>query len=416
MTTARGRRGFRAAGTRWRSALPCEEAGFHSAGFKLRKERLPSPACLNERGPVFPRRTVFVLGAGASCDLGLPAGDEFRNTLLEVLSRDTNDRQFNNEYLQWPLIARSQQKGTDWPPILQEYVNAAARIRFGLPLAVSIDNYLDAHRNDSIMQEIGKIAISIAVLRAEQNSVLYTADVPPIANIDRLPSNPKLEGSWYLPFMRLLTSGKSVEEVNAIFDNIAFVVFNYDRCLEHFLVNAIMTYFNLSPQTAIESVQRLAIVHPYGRVGYLPWQEQAITADFGNPKSDLNMIAKGIQTFTESTDSGAASRVKEVVAQAETLVLMGYGYLHQNNELLHVEESSVRRVFSTTWGISDQDIPVVKQEISKIIAKRESSSDDQQRHPHYAEIFIERGDCRDLMTNHRFRLSRGPEPLLFLRG
>lgn len=363
---------------------------------------------------MFPRHTVFVLGAGASCDLGLPAGDAFRRTIIEVLSRDRGDRQFTNEYLSWPLIARAQQKGVDWSPAYQDYVDAAARIRYGLPLAVSIDNYLDAHRSDETMQELGKIAIAVAILRAEQNSVLYGAGVPPIANIDRLPTDAAFENSWYLPLMRMITSGRSVEEVNALFENMAFVIFNYDRCLEHFLVNAIMTYFNVPPQTAIESVQRLAIVHPYGRVGYLPWQRQALTADFGNPKSDLNLIAKGIQTFTESTDSGVVARVKEVVAEAETLIFMGYGFLEQNNELLQVETSSVRRVFATTLGISDQDIPIIQQCICSIVAKAAATSGIEKRHPNHAEIFIERGDCGALMTNHRFRLSRAPEPLLRL--
>lgn len=361
---------------------------------------------------MFPRYSVFVLGAGASCDLGLPVGEDFRKNLIAALSRDRDNLQFINQYLTWPLIDRSQRKRTDWSPAYQEYIDAAARIRFGLPLAVSIDNYLDAHRSDVTMQEIGKIAISITILQAERNSLLYGEGLPPVADVDRLPSDAKLENSWYLPLMRMITSGRSVEEVNALFDNIAFVVFNYDRCLEHFLVNVIMTYFNVSPQTAIESVRRLVVVHPYGQVGYLPWQHDGPTADFGNPRSDLNLIAQGIQTFTESTDSGMVDSVREVVAQAETLIFMGYGFLEQNNDLLRVDASSVRRVFATTKGISDQDIPIVKQCICSIVAKQEAKSGLEHMQHDFAEIFIERGDCSALMANHRFRLSRAPEPLL----
>ena len=360
---------------------------------------------------MFARRTVFVLGAGASCDLGLPAGDAFRNMLLEVLERDQDGQDFANKNLSLPLIERAQRKAVDWRLPYQEYVDAADRIRFGLPLAVSIDNYLDAHRNDLPMQEIGKIAISLTILRAERDSLLYANDIPPISGIDRLPPISNLSKSWYLPLMRLLTSRRTVDEVNELFENVAFIIFNYDRCLEHFLVNAVMTYFNVSPKTAVESVRRLEIVHPYGRVGYLPWQEQAITADFGDPTSGLSLIAQGIQTFTESTDSGVVTQVKNTVAQAETLIFMGYGFLDQNNELLRIENSRVRRVFATTYDISDQDIPIVKGIICSIIAKEESSLETDQRHPQHTDIFIERSDCCALMANNRFRLSRAPAPL-----
>ncbi len=286
----------------------------------------------------------------------------------------------------------------------------------GLPLAISIDNYLDAHRNDETVRELGKLAIAVAILDAERNSALNHGNLSQIAGIDRFTSNLKLDQSWYLPLMRLLTSGKSVEDVLSLFTSVAFISFNYDRCLEQFLINAVMAYFNVQPQVATQCMSQLRIVYPYGRVGALSWQDHPILADFGNPAAELCQIAQGIQTFTESTNKGVVSEVKELVANPETLVIMGYSFLAQNNELLSVNGSSVRRVFATTKGISDSDVPIIKQTICNIIDKKEAVSDYDAMNGQYAQIFIERAFCRDLMDNHRFRLSRDPEHLLTLGG
>lgn len=60
---------------------------------------------------MFPRRTVFVLGAGASCDLGLPSGDDLREKLAKLLQRDGNNPRFSNEYLNRAVAARSEEIG-----------------------------------------------------------------------------------------------------------------------------------------------------------------------------------------------------------------------------------------------------------------------------------------------------------------
>lgn len=362
---------------------------------------------------MFSRRTVFVLGAGASCDLGLPSGDQLREKLLRTLRRDGDNFRFSNEHLHRAIIWQSEQRGGSggWTSIFQEYLDAASRIRAGLPLAISIDNYLDAHRDDQTIRELGKLAIATAILDAERSSALNNGSVGSVAGINRFKTNPKLEQSWYLPLMRLLTSGKSVDEVQTMFANVAFVVFNYDRCLEQFLVNAVMSYFNVAPEIAVQCLQQLRVVHPYGRVGYLPWQRQPITAAFGDLGSDLNLIAQGIQTFTESSDEGIVSEVRDIITGAETLVIMGYGFLQQNNDLLSVEASGVKRVFCTTMDISDSDVPIIKREICKIISKEEPEPVPILRSNRYARIFVERADCKSLMNNHRFRLSREPDPI-----
>ena len=174
------------------------------------------------------------------------------------------------------------------------------------------------------------------------------------------------------------------------------------------LINAVMSYFNASPQQAIDCVSNLEIIHPYGRVGYLRWQQHSPLVEFGNSDCDLTNVAGGIQTFTESANKGIIDDVKKLIGNAETLVFLGYGFLEQNNALLRVESSNVRRVFATTYGISETDVPIIKDEILKIVSKREPKSLLHYQNKKFAEIFIERQYCRDLLDNHRFRLAQEP--------
>lgn len=363
---------------------------------------------------MFPRQTVFVVGAGASCDLNLPTGDQLRDILVRLLARDGNNLRFNNEHLTTAMHKIAQQQADhSWVSVFERYADAAQQICDGLPLAISIDNYLHAHRHDDAVRQVGKLAIATAILDAERNSSLNVKPLPSQGGVDRFSLNEDIsKKSWYLPLIRLLTSGKSVNDLPTIFANVAFIVFNYDRCLEHFLINSIMTYFNVSPQQAIDAFSQLTIIHPYGRVGYLGWQGQPLVAEFGDPSSDLMRIAAGIQTFTESADSGVVQSVKELVEQAETLIFLGFGFLDQNMQLLSVESSRVRRVFATIHGISDSDVPIVREAICSITRKWDCKHDAiDEKDARYVRIFTERKFCRDLMENHRFRLSKAPPPI-----
>ena len=43
--------------------------------------------------------------------------------------------------------------------------------------------------------------------------------------------------TWLVKFMYMLGRGVPKENVREIFDNVSFIVFNYDRCVEFFLRN-----------------------------------------------------------------------------------------------------------------------------------------------------------------------------------
>ncbi len=134
-----------------------------------------------------------------------------------------------------------------------------------MPQAISIDNFIDTHKDDKNIELSGKLAIVRAILDAEQNSLMYVA-----------PSNPfkfsDLDKTWYSSFMKLLTENCPKEELSKRFQSISFIVFNYDRCIEHFLYSSLQNYYDITPEEAATFISSLEIHHPYGTVGNLPWQ------------------------------------------------------------------------------------------------------------------------------------------------
>lgn len=364
---------------------------------------------------MFSPQTVFVLGAGASFDLGLPTGDDLRSELLVVLERRENEARFVHRTLNEAIHGLCvRHAGNDWVTRFWEYSSAAVRIRDALPMAVSIDNLLHTHRHDSLMIQLGKLAIATVILEKESSSHLSARKQIIRGDVQLAITNtPEMSKSWYLPLMRLLATGKTVDQITHIFDNIAFVVFNYDRCLEHFLVNALMNYFNVSDRVAINAVNHLTIIHPYGQVGHLKWQRDAenrVVSSFGNAEGKIVEIADQILTFTESANEGVIGEVRNLIMGAETLVFMGFGYLPQNMELLSVPEiSEVRRVFATMLGIGENDVPIAESEIARVLKRtiwRPGMLVSGLGNATEFHSYVERGTCRNLMDHHWLRLTR----------
>lgn len=357
---------------------------------------------------------MFIVGAGASRDFGFPTGDELRVEIAYALRRLVGQNVSMDDALVRGVheACRNANFQMEWT----EYVEAAKRLLAALPLAISIDNLLHAHRHDHRMVLLGKLAICSVIIAKERASPLFAGEGVRQGNVQIAKmDSPKFTESWHLPLMRLLGMGKDLNQLDTLFDNTAFIVWNYDRCLEHFLVNAIMRYFNVDSAKAAEIVNAVSIVHPYGRAGRLPWQMGADpTAQYGDAWPPLREIAESILTFTESADEGVRARAVDLVEGAETLVFMGFGFLPQNMRLLTTNGTSdVKRVFATTYGVGDDDVAIIRSEIGEMI-KRDVwfqgklpmlGLGGMADRPDF-RFYAERGTCRDLMDHNWLRLTR----------
>jgi hypothetical protein len=174
-----------------------------------------------------------------------------------------------------------------------EFQKAAWRIRDGLPFAQSIDDFLDQHRTDRYVNLYGKAAIVQAVLEAERNSRLFFNRLEGAETFDA----EKLADTWFTKFMYMLCRGIPRENVTKVFEKVAFIVFNYDRCIEHFLIHAVQRAYSIRFEDAAAIVGKLHIVHPYGSVGDLS------KVPFGNTRVNALQLADGIKTYTEQADA-----------------------------------------------------------------------------------------------------------------
>jgi hypothetical protein len=318
------------------------------------------------------KKTVLVLGAGASCEVNLPSGDRLKGEISSLLTYRVSDgslQQIDSEiHHAYQSLARNSADKS-----LNPYLTAARKIIAGLPLVLSIDNFLDIRRGDLEVEVCGKLAIARAILRAEAASKLAIS-----RERDGI-SMPSIQATWFAKFFQLLCEGCPESDLPARLRSIALVVFNYDRCFEHFLYHALQTAYGVDQAQAASLVSEVEIYHSYGTVGALPWQLDGTlpwTATgpripFGGGTqgmgSDLLAIAKNLKTFTESTDAAIVESVRKLIANSDRLIFLGFAYHKLNLLYLFGPESQKKTArgscFGSSYGMSPNNVQSIESDL-----------------------------------------------------
>lgn len=345
---------------------------------------------------MFKSKTVFIVGAGASHEAGLPVGDQLKNEIVELLNfrfNDENNRLSSGDAQILQVLRQCSLEATGYWDA-NSYLLKAYRIKDEMPIAISIDNFLDAHRGDEKIEICGKLAIVKSILLAEHNSLLKGE--PPHR---RRFNTDQLTDTWFVQFFRLLTENIPKVEADTVFENVAFVTFNYDRCIEHYLAQQLGEYYEITEHESQKIVSRLAIYHPYGTVGALPWQAQGRGVQFGSTDTDLLEAAARIKTFTEGmADEALMPTIHDAISDAHTVVFLGFAFHPMNIDLLKVGKSAeTKRIFATTFGISRSDQDVVRRDIRMMLGQDAFDS---------AHVEFVSATCHDFFRDY-FRSLRG---------
>lgn len=106
------------------------------------------------------KKTVLVVGAGASCEVGLPAGDKLKGIIPKKL---------NIRFENFSKLASGD------PDIVEGCRSIAGRgdinpLRAAGVSTAGIDNYLHADAHDALIIEMGKLGIAASILEAERKS------------------------------------------------------------------------------------------------------------------------------------------------------------------------------------------------------------------------------------------------------
>lgn len=302
---------------------------------------------------MFSKPTVFIVGAGGSKEVNLPVGDELKRIIATKLNLpDLNEATGSGDVAIRNALARRSKDEGDYKGRMTNYITSAQAIRSAMPQAISIDNYLHTHSADSYIVTAGKLGIAASILEAEQRSRIYGMD-----NGKTFINFNDSADTWFNTFCKMLTENVRRDNLDTIFDNVTFVTFNYDRCIEHYVMLWLTNYMRLSREDGYALASRLKVYHPYGQVCRLPWQDEDHSVEFGANVEEYTVAyaASQIRTFTERVEDDAMlGAMRRVISEAELVVYMGFSFGQMNMDLLAIEQNGARKkVLATAMGISE---------------------------------------------------------------
>ncbi|GHV06484.1 hypothetical protein FACS189485_15100 [Spirochaetia bacterium] len=355
-------------------------------------------------------KTVFVIGAGAGVDIGMPTGQELKDSIIDILK--VENYHSKNTIVDDALgILSTQSLSYNKDDEIAKCTTNDGKLRYaaniissGLPLEISIDNFLDKHQDNEYIVYCGKLAIAFAVIRAEKKSYLYNRD----SSVEIKVNN--VRNTWYVLFFQKITENCLLTDLPKRLQNITFIIFNYDRCFEQFFCYALMKNYAIDKGKAREIIKNMNIIHPYGTV------DKFDKSYFGDVDilngAGLIQLSKNIKTFTEHVDQNSNDYIKMTSAckEANRIIFLGFAYHKQNIKLLYPDpiphypsndwtHSSFANdmpkfldIYGTGFGISDND-RVWIQDMFKRIDGRVQKPD------------ISNNDCKNFFTDFWYRIS-----------
>lgn len=290
------------------------------------------------------RKTVLILGAGASVPYNYPTGRELQYCLTtpsEELHRVLRD------------LGHSE-------TAVQEVSKSLRRFK-----ANSIDEFLARYQEHST---IAKQAIAYEILRRENidTQLAVCAD------------------DWY----SYLVLGVLEDDPHLKDGLLKIVTFNYDLSIDAHIHELLTARHRLTDQEAAERLKSLELIHVYGQVGPVkgihgtgrmfgrgPGQAPSV--------SEVEAAASQIMSIADPTSAALWERAQKTIAVAEDVVFIGFGWGIDNVRRLNLREvaKGATRIAATTVGFTDlkpiQDqLPVGPQFTNAITANRPAPTTD----------------------------------------
>lgn len=304
---------------------------------------------------------VFVVGAGASYEVGLPLSDVLTEIIADITQlpphRNSGNMSNREKRFRWAVQCLAGNGGDT-----SAFIRAARDISRNMKLADSIDIFINDRRADKTIAACAKLAITQAILDMEKQSPLWIneRDGEYVFQNDA-----GISESWFRNLINLISRVSSKDQLPETLQRITFVIFNYDRCVEHFLLTALTNRFGLPKADVISILNSVTFYHPYGQVGFLPWQDKESSIGFGDENyegEDHVRLAHEIRTFTERTeDEVTLHEMRNRIARADAVVFLGFSFGDQNMTLLTPgKKIGDTLVFGTVHGIPNRRTEAVR--------------------------------------------------------
>jgi hypothetical protein len=288
-----------------------------------------------------PKRTVIVLGAGASKPYGFPLGEELREGVAtNLIPRGTT--------LRYCEIDADR---------LKQFHNILVDGDFS-----TLDDLLET-RDD--FRDVGVHAIAVTMLPLEKHQKIF-----PLKD-------------WYKNLFDILNFGS--EQTDASW--LTIVTLNYDRSLEYTLSTYSELRFNPAVQeVAKKKLNSIKIIHAHGSLGEYPKVPYGIPDE--NPKSklgpnyqpiDVDVVKECAKTLKQVADNFENDEVfrsaQDAIEKAEQVMFIGFGYDELTvKRLFRYHLPTDKKITGTFWIVRKTDgradAITQKAEIERIAAKK----------------------------------------------
>ena len=143
-------------------------------------------------------------------------------------------------------------------------------------------------------------------------------------------------------------------------NKVAFITFNYDLSLDQFLYNSLLnSTTTLNKESCKQIFKDVPIIHLYGQLGQLSWQDGDTRRHYGSKKIteyQLKEMARGIKTGFDSFDFKAEPNFKRAlnfIDEAKNIYFIGFGFDKFNLDKLPLRRMSGKRIIGTCYELDD---------------------------------------------------------------
>jgi len=171
-------------------------------------------------------------------------------------------------------------------------------------------------------------------------------------------------GNWYEYLSVKLNS--SFEEFGN--NKLSIITFNYDRSLEHYLLNSLINLHGRTLDECAETLAQVPIIHVYGQLGKVPYPQSRCHLYRPNRESfeDVARAAAGITLLHEQASD--LRQAHELLAAARRVCFLGFSYHPMNLERLTLKDSSLHRaVFGAAFGLIGDEIHDVSERLHRTL-------------------------------------------------
>ncbi len=273
---------------------------------------------------MFTKKTVLILGAGASCDYGYPTGAELVKNIIKSIQNVEYVNSYDEEIkmMEDPKLKNLCQKLEDFNPI-------------------NIDYFLKHHTD---VQDAGKRMIAYEILKCELKSKDELEE-----ERSNKESNKNMK-DWYRYLFHAITSGcENPEDLNKNLENLFIITFNYDISLESYIKTRLSQteFFKDVQEDFCQEFFKNNIIHVYGKIRDLyEEKDQKINKWVQDHKANQpctitkepvlliysTQLKENIEVIGGKNDKqkGINKEAAEWISAAEKLFILGFGFDSNN--------------------------------------------------------------------------------------